>query len=76
MAAASARPPIAHHSVSSNLEMAAPAEDIMDISGQEELGENSKPLGVKDFELVKTLGTGTLCVCPSLIQSNALQRMD
>jgi hypothetical protein len=41
----------------------------MDISGQEELGESSKTLGVEDFELVKTLGTGTLCVCLSLIPS-------
>jgi hypothetical protein len=51
-------------------------EDIMDISGQEELGESSKALRVEDFELVKTLGTGRLGALLSLILSDALHRMD
>ena len=69
MAAASVRTASAHHSVYSNLIMAAPgaqrssaAEEIMGMSGQKVLGESSKTFGVEDFELVKTLGTGRLCV--------------
>jgi hypothetical protein len=52
------------------------AEEPMEMSGQEELGESSTTLGVGDFELVKTLGTGRLFVLLSPILSGALQRMN
>lgn len=52
------------------------AGECMEMSGQEELGESSETLGVEDFELVKTLGTGRSCVLLSPILSDALQPMN
>jgi hypothetical protein len=43
------------------------AAEVMKVSGTGELGDSSKSLGVEDFELVKTLGTGRLGVLLSLI---------
>lgn len=39
------------------------------MSGTQELGDSSKTLRVEDFELVKTLGTGELCLRPQLVLS-------
>jgi hypothetical protein len=47
----------------------------MGMSGQDQLGESSKALGVEDFELVKTLGTGKLCVHLQVLLSGLAQQM-
>jgi len=45
------------------------AAEVMKLSETEELGDGSKTLGVQDFELVRTLGTGRLCDLFSVLQS-------
>jgi hypothetical protein len=42
-----------------NVQQPSSVEDILQKSGQDGLGASSKTLSVNDFELVKTLGTGT-----------------
>jgi hypothetical protein len=51
------------------------AEEVMGMSGQDQLEESSKALGVEDFELVKTLGTGKLCVHLQVLLSGLAQQM-
>ena len=44
-----------------------PPDEVQQDPRNKALGKSSKGLSVKDFDLVRTLGTGACCVCCLLV---------